>query len=133
MNRWLFTAGLLSWGTAALHAFGGGPEINDIVQASDLPLLIRSVSAVIWHAITLILILNGAVFVYASINHRIRSAAWLSVAQYLAFAVLFVFFNLKHFDSLMNMPQWILFVTLAGLAAIGCLSGEDGQFRIKRV
>ena len=119
MNGWLGAAGAISLATAGLHVFGGGPAINDPVQASTLPLLVRSVSEVVWHAITAILVINGLALLWGALDGRMVRLAWLVAVQYLAFAGLFVAYDISRFGSLMAMPQWILFLAMAFLAMLG--------------
>jgi len=75
MNPWFVLSGLFSLITAVIHVFLGGPEIHDVVQAaSELPSLIRSVCAVIWHAVTAILIINGVLMILAAFIDKLIPA-----------------------------------------------------------
>ncbi len=119
MNVWLLAAGILSLVTALVHIFAGGPEIHDVVQAAPLPLVPLAAMAVIWHAVSALLVINSIVLLYVA-RHRRASAALVPVlAQYLAFAVLFVVYDLWRLDSLLAMPQWTVFLVIPVLAAIG--------------
>ena len=112
--------GILSLATAAIHLFLGGPEVHAPIQSNDgLSPEVRATMAVVWHGVTAVLLLSGAVNIYAAYSGRMRSAVALIAAQYLALAALFVGYGFVRFGSLWVMPQWTLFIVLVGLVGMG--------------
>jgi len=121
MNLWFVSAGLLSLITALIHVFLGGPEIHDVVQGSDLSLMSRSVSAVVWHFVTALLIINGALMILAAFVHKLVPAVLLSVVQYVAFGAIFIAYDIARYGDLLAMPQWTLFGLISLCALVGVL------------
>jgi len=120
LNYWTLSAGILSGLLIFVHIFGGGPEIHNPMLESDLPQSIKSVWSVVWHAITLLLILGTIVLVYAALYPgQINSAVVLICAMYFGFALLFVAYGIVQLGSVIIMPQWIAFGLIALLAGIG--------------
>jgi len=120
MNYWILSSGALSIVTLFLHIFGGGREVHVPVLKSDLSVGLKAILSVIWHAITAILALNGAALLLAAVLPGIRKPLVLLVSsQYLAFAFLFIFYGLSRLGTLRPLPQWIIFIVLAGLALVG--------------
>jgi len=120
MNYWYLTAAGLSALTFVAHVFGGGPEIHIPVLQSELSDYFKAIFSVIWHAISAILILSSLVLLAAAMNRPgAQHAALLVAAQYLGFAILFVFYGLSRLDNLSQMPQWSVFTAIPVLILIG--------------
>ncbi len=123
MNPWFVTAGALSLITAGIHAILGGPEIHDVIQASSLPTDVRAVSAVIWHGITAIMLVNGGMLIHAARDNCAGSAVMLIVMQYASFTALFIVCNITFFGTLFVMPQWTIFSAITALCITGLMRG----------
>lgn len=122
MNKLILAAGLLSCLTLGVHVFAGGPEIHHtlLALADSFPHVLRTFISVMWHAITVILALNSAALLVAARRRPSQEAlVWFVCCQYVAFAVLFVFYGVYQLDSLLLMPQWIVFALISGLALTG--------------
>lgn len=135
MNWWITTSGMFSLVTAAIHVFMGGPEVNAPVQSSDaLAPEVRATMAVVWHAITAILVLSGYVKIYAGYSGRMRSTVVFIAAQYIALTVLFMALGFSRFGSLWALPQWSLFVVILGCLGMGLRKskGADGMWGLLR-
>ncbi len=123
MNKWFLLAGVFSLGTSGIHVFGGGPEISAPVQASALSAVVRAVSVVCWHAITAMLVINGFGLIFAAGKQPSVQMAvgFMVLAQFGAFIVLFIAYNMIRFGTLMEMPQWILFTILCATIVPGLM------------
>ncbi len=120
MNKLILSAGMLSVLTLFAHVFGGGPEIHAPVLESDLPLELKAVLSVIWHAVTVVLVINSvALFLAAKSKGGEKMLVLLVSGQYLAFAALFVFYGITHLGTLLPMPQWGVFLLMPALALTG--------------
>ncbi|MGE6782298.1 hypothetical protein ACQKGL_07230 [Ensifer adhaerens] len=124
MSRWLLAAGILSLVTTGIHLFAGGPDVHaPLLESSPSPLLQTYVS-LLWHATSAILLINSLALLVAAVDGRYRRPlAGAVIAQYLAYAALFVGYGLAYLGTLWTTPQWAAFVVMAGLAAIGAQSG----------
>jgi len=118
INRPFLAAAALLFATAGIHAFVGGPEINRPVQQSALDPVVRSVVAVIWHAITaLALVLGGAMIWSARFQNRALVLTVLAIN--LSFAALFVLIGWSALSTLWPMPQWVIFLTISAVLLWG--------------
>lgn len=109
MRYFTLLAGVVLAATAALHVFGGGPEIHQPIQSSPLPEQLRAISAVLWHmASALILICALALFWCAKRRNLALEGAVLALN--LSFAGLFLFYGMQLLGNISEMPQWLLFV-----------------------
>lgn len=120
MNLWILFSSILSFVTAAVHVFAGGPEVHDTLLAADLPIILKTYVSVIWHATTAILVINSIALLTAAFRSDIRKAIiWIVVGQYVAYATLFFGYGLGYLGSLLATPQWSAFVLISALALIG--------------
>lgn len=120
MNRWIFSSSILSFVTAVVHVFAGGPEVHDTLLAADLPIILKTYVSVIWHATTAILVLNSVALLTAAFRPDIRTAIiWIVVGQYVAYATLFFGYGLGYLGSLLATPQWSAFALISIVALIG--------------
>lgn len=120
MNYWILGAALISGLTVLAHIFGGGPEVLAPMLQSELSVYLQTIWTVVWHAISAILIIGTAVLVYGGIKpQRLVPAVTIVCAQYLAFAVLFLFYGITELGTLWPMPQWTAFTLIPLLAGIG--------------
>ena len=128
MNKILLAAAALSAATALLHVFGGGPEVHEPLLESGLSGLLAAFTSVLWHFVTVIVLANSAALCVAAIREDSRNALVVMVSgQYLAFAALFLIYGLMQLDSVMLMPQWLLFVAISGLAIAGMTRPGSGR------
>ncbi len=111
-------AGGLFFATAAIHAFMGGPEINAPIQASDLNALIRSISAVVWHALTALFLVFGLALLWTA-RHANRALVVTILAVNLAFIALFVVIGIVLLGTVGVMLQWVLFAAISAVMLWG--------------
>jgi predicted anti-sigma-YlaC factor YlaD len=103
-----------------IHVFAGGPEVHDPLLAADLSAVQKAFVSILWHAVTAVLLINSAALLAAALMPRLRAGlTGLVIAQYVAYAGLFVFYDLSRLGTLMALPQWIIFLILVALALPG--------------
>lgn len=120
MNRWIVAASILSFVTAAVHVFAGGPEVHETLLVADLPTLLKTYISVLWHATTAILVFDSvALLVAAGRTTARRPLLWIVAGQYVAYAALFIGYGLAYLGSVMETPQWIAFAGIVALALVG--------------
>ncbi|SFK24844.1 hypothetical protein SAMN04488518_103243 [Pseudovibrio ascidiaceicola] len=120
MNKWLFASGILSLLLMLVHVFLGGPEIHDPVLGSTLNPRVIAVLSVVWHGITVVMLVNGVLLLAAAYRpYLVIGVVWVVIGQYGGFALLFIFYGLSHLGNLMAMPQWVAFTIIAGCVAMG--------------
>ena len=124
MSRWLLAAGILSLVTTGIHVFAGGPEVHVPLLASSPSPLLQTYVSLLWHATSAILLINSLALLFAAGEERYRMPlASTVIAQYLAYAALFMGYGFAYLGSLWPTPQWAAFIAMAGLAAMGVRSG----------
>ena len=120
MNLSLTGATALSGILVLAHIFGGGPEIHMPVLATELAPEIKAAVSVVWHGVTLVLIINTVLLLAATTNRPWgHTAAWIVVAQYGAFVVLFIAYGIIRLENLTQLPQWIAFLLIVVLTVLG--------------
>ncbi len=122
MNIPLLAAAVLSAATFGLHVIGGGAEFHVPIQAVDMPLPLRAVSAILWHFVSAMLFLQAIAFGWLALRPNMPLAWFLSAVQ-LCFAGLFLFYGLTMLGSIWVLLQWTIFTAIAGLALWGQWSG----------
>ena len=126
-NRPLAAAAIILILTAGIHAFVGGPEINAPVQQSTLDPVVRSVSAVVWHALTVLFLIMAAAAYWAA--RRANPALVVTLgAICFGFAALFLVIGLTALGTVWPMPQWIIFVVTGALFIWGLRGKTDAAF-----
>lgn len=120
MNRWIVAASILSFVTAAVHVFAGGPEVHETLLAADLPALLKTYVSVLWHATTAVLVFDSvALLMAAGRTTARRPLLWVVGSQYVAYAALFIGYGLAYLGSVMETPQWVAFAGIVALALVG--------------
>lgn len=119
-RNWFLGAAALSFVTTALHVLGGGPEIMDPLYASALPLASMAALDVVWQQVTALLLGGGVAATLAAFRPAWQlPVAWLLGGHYLVIAAIFMVWGVMWFGSPWPMPQWILFLAIAGLMFVG--------------
>ena len=121
MNYWFVTAAVMMGLTVLLHVFGGGPEIHVPIQASELSDYLRAISAVLWHAVTVILLVFTLGYVWAVAVGRTAAASvvvLMALAQ-VGFAGVFLFYGFAILGSPWPMPQWVIFLVITAVSLMG--------------
>ncbi len=115
-------AAALMAATTALHVIGGGAEFHEPIQTSSLDLPLRAISAVLWHFVTVMLVLQTAALLWLS-RHPERGLAALLLAIQIGFAGLFICYGQTMLGTVWHLGQWTIFLALAFLIAWGQWAG----------
>ncbi|MFV2002761.1 MAG: hypothetical protein ACC619_07235 [Paracoccaceae bacterium] len=120
MNKWFGGAAALSSALAAAHILGGTPEFLSPVLQTGLAPDIRAVAAIVWHAVSLILIVNSVVLIGAAMNRPWgRAGVPIVAAQYLGFVGLFIFLGISFLGNITDLPQWTAFAAISAMVGLG--------------
>ncbi len=96
-------------GIVAVHVFLGGPQYAepflDDLSTPDL----RAMSQVLWHAVTLSLILVALAYLWLGFHRNPALFVFTSALQF-GWAGLFLFYGATHLGELATQPQWVLFL-----------------------
>lgn len=123
--NWTRLAAALMGLTVLLHLFGGGPEVHEPLQAALSVPFLAAFAAVLWHMITVVLVvLAGGLWVLAQRQDPALEAI-LSGTQ-IGFAAIFVFYGLTRLGTVVPMNQWIIFLAIPALTRFG-QSRKKGQ------
>jgi len=117
-NRWLIGAAALMAVCFLAHLFAGGAEVIDPLRASAVPDVPKAVLLVVWHMATLLLaVLTWALWHLSA--HDNRALCGVVAVLSLGAAGLFIAYGVLMLGSLWPMPQWIAFLVVAALMAVG--------------
>ena len=111
-------AAVLTAATFCIHVFSGGPEIHRPIQNSALAPILRCISAVLWHGISIVLLVFALALAWMAWHPNLPLAVTMIVIQ-LGFAGLFLYYGLRITGSVWPAPQWVIFIGLSGLIAWG--------------
>ena len=115
MSVTLLVAALLMFITAGIHVFAGGPEIMTPIRKSDLSKPVKAVSDVIWHAITVILLVMAVGLAWLAFAPNLP-LLWMICALQIGFAGLFIVYGIRQLGNLRQMPQWLVFLGIPALS-----------------
>ncbi|MEE2946633.1 MAG: hypothetical protein VX444_15810 [Pseudomonadota bacterium] len=118
MNKWNLGASVLMALTFCLHVFGGGPEIHEPIQASALSDYLRAMSAVLWHAVTVVLAVLAIAYLWLAKHENTAMSLQMSAIQ-LGFAALFLWYGETLLGTVWPMPQWIIFIVIPAVSLFG--------------
>jgi len=118
---WLYAASVLSGMTALLHIFGGGKSTAKPLLESSLDDEAKYTNYYCWHIVTIIIITMAVCFFLAARSERFLELGMLSSVLSIAFGLwsclLIYIKKLKPF----GLPQWLIFLPIGLLGAIGLL------------
>ena len=125
MNRWFAAAAAVSLVLTAAHIIGGTPEFLTPILQSDLGTDIRAVAGIVWHGVSVLLIVNSAVLIAAAMNRPAgrQGAIWV-ILQYLGFTGLFLFYGITWLGNVGDLPQWTILAVISALTLAGLRSGR---------
>jgi hypothetical protein len=118
MNLSLKIAAGLMVLTIGAHVFGGGPEYHAAYQDVLPTAHLASMAAVLWHAVTVSLIVFACALIWLVRFPSLPLAVAISAMQ-LGWAVLFLIYGLSMLGSPWPMPQWIIFIAVPLLTLYG--------------
>ncbi|WP_329619135.1 hypothetical protein OG357_00305 [Streptomyces sp. NBC_01255] len=124
MNSWLLAAGITAVGVAAVHIAGGRRDVVHPLLACGLADEPKRVLHAVWHMVSVDLVLSGLALLYLSLMDGTPGTglvAWFVAAHFVAYAAVFLVVTLSvgWTRPLLRLPQWILLLPVAVLAAAG--------------
>lgn len=124
MNGWLLAAGITALGVTAVHVVAGHRDVVRPLLTCGLADEPKRVLHAVWHMVSCDLALSGVALLYLSWSEGTRGAglvAWFVAAHFIAYAAVFLAVTLSVGWSgpLLRLPQWILLLPVAVLAAAG--------------
>lgn len=122
MNIALALASLLTLVTWAIHTFVGGPEIARPLLRSELETVPKLTNYYCWHLVTLTMLGLAAALGLAAFLPDWRNAAILSTLLTTTYALWSLWLMLSRHRRIQELPQWVLFGTIAAVAAAGLWS-----------
>jgi hypothetical protein len=131
MNRPLLFATLIATFTAALHTFGGTPEIESPLLQSNMAQEVSLLLLACWHLVTAALTLTAIALGLALRNPTPNSMANVTLISYLwlSFGAVFILIDLLYAGPhmLLQLPQWILLLPVGGLGLWGVSTANHQQ------
>jgi hypothetical protein len=120
MNWFFLAAAILSTAIGVLHVIAGGRvAARPLLEASGLRTTAKFTSYYCWHLVTIAIAALAVAFAVAAASEASRDVAMLATAVSGLFAawslVMIATFRL----SLWGFPQWLLFLSVAGLGLAG--------------
>lgn len=112
----------------ALHVFGGGVTVHVPALESDAPDLVKGFISVVWHGVTANLLICSVMLLIAAQNvtHRTMLTG-VVIANYVAFAGLFIFYGITRLGTVLLMMPWTVFLLIVVVAAIGLFLDKGDQ------
>ncbi|MCX5071014.1 hypothetical protein OHA84_36410 [Streptomyces sp. NBC_00513] len=126
MNGWLLAAGITALGVAAVHVVGGHRDVVRPLLSSWLADEPKRVLHAVWHMVSADLVLSGLALLYLALTDGTAETgllAWFVAAHFIAYAAAFlaVTLSVDWPRPLLRLPQWILLLPVAALAAAGAV------------
>jgi hypothetical protein len=110
---------LLTWG---VHTFIGGPQIAGPLLKSKLRHVPKYTNYYCWHLVTIVLLAMTAGFGYATFVPSGLDVAILFTVLSASFAIWSFVLILYSKSKLFELPQWIFFVLITGVALVGLMT-----------
>ncbi|MGI5447500.1 hypothetical protein ACQEVM_17275 [Streptomyces sp. CA-243310] len=126
MNGWLLAAGITALGVAAVHIVGGHRDVVRPLLSCGLADEPKRVLHAVWHMVSVDLVLSGLALLHLALSDGTAETdlvAWFVAAHFIAYAVAFlaVTLSVDWPRPLLRLPQWILLLPVAALAAAGAV------------
>ncbi|MFD7256815.1 hypothetical protein [Streptomyces sp. NPDC059874] len=126
MNGWLLAAGITALGVAAVHIVGGHRDVVRPLLSGGLTDEPKRVLHAVWHMVSVDLALSGLALLYLSLadgTSGTEVVAWFVASHFTAYAAVFLVVTLSVGwpRPLLRLPQWILLLPVAVLAAAGAI------------
>lgn len=126
MNGWLLAAGITALGVAAVHIVAGHRDVVRPLLSCGLGDEPKRVLHAVWHMVSIDLALSGLALLHLSLTDSTSGTglvAWFVAAHFIAYAAAFLIVTLSVGwpRPLLRLPQWILLLPVAALAAAGAV------------
>ncbi|MGH1331689.1 MAG: hypothetical protein ACRBBK_12470 [Paracoccaceae bacterium] len=125
MNKPIFAAAIIMTATIFLHVIGGGEEVHVPMQAGGLSPFLAAFAAVLWHAVTVVLIIMALALFWLA-RHPNRPLALALIGLMLGWSAVFILYGAVRLGDLWQMPQWTIFTTVPALMIWGLMMRKTG-------
>lgn len=123
MDPYLTAASVAAFATFAIHTWIGGPAIaGPLLKSNDMHDVAKFTNYYCWHLVTITLFAMGGGFAWAAKYPEGIELAWMSFLLSVAFLIWNVGLIAWKKQKPMEMPQWILFLAISTLGALGLLA-----------
>lgn len=119
MNYFYLIAALISLYGAGVHILVGNKKIDNMIFATDLDINIRTISRVVWHSVTCVLIISFAALLFGALMGISNDLAYFIAAYMMGFSALFVYFCAYHLGNPFRFPHPIFFFIMGSLVLLG--------------
>ncbi len=122
MDTYLAAAATASFITFALHTWVGGPvTAKPLLRSNDMHDVAKYTNYYCWHLVTITLFVMGGSFAWAAVYPDGIELAWVSLLLSTSFLGWNLFLIVWKSQKFMQMPQWILFLGISVLGAVGVM------------
>ena len=119
MNYYFLIAALISLFGTFFHIFVGNNKIDNMVFATELNINIRTISRVVWHSVTCILVISFVALLFGALKGISNDLAYFISAYMLGFSALFMYFCAYHLGNPFRFPHPIVFFIMGSLVIMG--------------
>jgi len=123
MNVPLVIAGVGTLVTATIHIWGGGKAVLAPMKRAPFDPVANRTMEVCWHVISANLVLSGIALLLIATVWESAAVGHFIAAHFISYAVLFI--GIAKVSQIpgawFKLPQWTLFIPLAGLTWWGVL------------
>ncbi len=126
MNFYYLIAAALSAVTALAHIALGGAELVPVLEASGLNAYEVTLSLMLFHITTILLLVNSAFLVFAGLGRDRAGAVLLIGITYGLIGVVFLWQGISRLGTAWDMPQWLVLGLICGALVLG------GRFEKRR-
>ena len=117
MHRPTLIAAILMSLTLGVHVIAGGQEVHAGLQSALGNDGLRAFAAVLWHAVTVVLVVFAIALLWLAWHPNLALKATLGAVQ-AGFAVIFLFYDMTRLGTVWPMPQWIIFLIIPALTLL---------------
>ena len=123
MNIGLLIAAILCLFTWGVHIFLGGPDVAKPLLESQMEEGAKYTNYYCWHIVTLVLFVMAVGYGYAAFYEGGLDVAILCTALSIGFTLWSWVLILWSKRTALELPQWTLFLVIAGVASWGIWAG----------
>lgn len=121
MNYYFLAAAALSLFGAGFHIFVGNKRIDNVIFATNIDIHVRTISRIVWHSVTLILLNSFLFLLYGAINGLSRELAYFMTLYQFGFSLLFLYFCGIHLKNPIRFPHPFVFALMGILTILGAV------------
>ena len=119
INIWYIIAAIVCALGFWVHISLGSREIDNVIFASSININIRTISRIVWHSVSLILIISSMWLCYGAFKPISRDLAYFIAAYLAGFCGLFLYFSYVHLGNPIKFPHPFVFGLMAIFVLIG--------------